>query len=73
MTIIPSPLRRCYAVPRMDNQEHRTAGNLSAPLWAIAVALWVIAIVGIVGATKVYQMQEGVQKQIDRIPKLPKF
>jgi hypothetical protein len=48
-------------------------GDLAKPLWAIAIALWVIAIAGLVGAVKMVQMQEGLQRQIDKIPKLPKF
>ena len=47
--------------------------NLVAPLWAIATALWVIVVIGIIGSLKVYQMQESLRDEIAKIPKMPKI
>lgn len=47
--------------------------SLAAPLWAIAAALWVLAVIGIVGTIKVYQMQESLRDEIAKIPKIPKI
>ena len=59
----------------METEEDRAIGKLAKPLWTMAVALWVIAVVGIIGAVKVYQMQQDIQHEIEKIPKikLPKF
>jgi hypothetical protein len=47
--------------------------NLAAPLWVIAIALCVVAVVGIVGSIKVYQMQESLRQEIANLPKMPKI
>jgi hypothetical protein len=47
--------------------------SLAAPLWAIAVALWVLAVVSIFGSIKVYQMQQSLRDEIAKIPKIPKI
>lgn len=56
----------------MDTEPSRPH-NLAAPLWTIAVALWVIALVVIVGSIKVYQTQESLRQEIEKIPKIPKI
>jgi hypothetical protein len=56
----------------VDSEKHRPQ-NLAAPLWTIAIALWVLAVAGIVGSIKVYQMQESLRQEIAKIPKLPKI
>ena len=47
--------------------------NITTPLWAMAAALWIIAVVAIVGSFKVYQMQESLRQEIENMPKIPKI
>ena len=56
----------------MDTDKPRPQ-NLAAPLWAIAAAIWVLAAASIVGSIKVYQMQESLRQEIEKIPKIPKI
>lgn len=47
--------------------------NLAAPLWVIAVAMCVLAAASVVGSMKVYQAQESLRQEIEKIPKIPKI
>jgi|GEM_PF-3752984 len=53
--------------------ERRVKGNLAAPLWAIAAALWVIAFAAILGAMKLGQAQAGLQSEIEKLRRWPRL
>jgi hypothetical protein len=47
--------------------ENGTMHKLSAPLWAIAAALWVLAGAAVIGSMKISQAQSAIQHEIEAL------